>query len=100
MQDLQESYRTSSELVRGSFGANEIEAAQYYTKYVDFVRRADPSVAARGSILDVGCGNGWSTYLFARQGYSATGVDLNAVAFEAPVTDRLRLLAASALELP
>jgi SAM-dependent methyltransferase len=56
--------------------------------------------AERKSLLDVGCGCGWSSYSFAQAGYATTGVDLNPEAFEPPVTDNLILREGSAIALP
>ncbi len=76
----------------------EAEALVHYATYVDFV--ADSSPHAGGQLLDVGCGNAWSAYAFARRGFDVVGVDLNANAFEPPALPNLRLREGSVLSLP
>lgn len=58
------------------------------------------AIGAAHTLLDVGCGCGWSSYCFARVGYETTGIDLNPVAFEPPSLPNLRLQEGSALNLP
>lgn len=71
--DLQDLYRTAA-AVRTT-GLTAEAAAPLYAKYLQFVRHHAPA----GDLLDVGCGSGWTTYLFARAGYAAHGVDLNQI---------------------
>lgn len=56
--------------------------------------------ASRGSFLDVGCGSGWLTYLLAKRGFDATGVDLNPEAFEPPPLPNLSFRQGNATRLP
>ena len=93
----QELYAHSSEQVRLSI-TSLLEARATYADYVGFVRNC--ANAATGRLLDVGCGNGWSTYMFADAGFDATGVDLNPDAFQARSRSGLHLQHGSALELP
>jgi SAM-dependent methyltransferase len=88
-------YRTSGEAVRARPG-DASSAAVLYDRYVAFVSGLRPE----GDLLDVGCGNGWSSYLFSEKGYRTVGVDLNAGAFTAPPGPRLRFEQGSALALP
>src|SRR5579872_7480399 len=99
MSDLQDLYKRSAGAVRADFAGDGERAAAYYRAYADFVRGVAPP-SAGDTLLDVGCGSGWSAYLFARQGYRVTGVDLNPDAFEAPSSTDLTLRAASAMDLP
>ncbi len=93
-EQLQTLYR-SGDAVRTS-GLGRAEAERHYADYVDFVRRFQTT----GKLLDVGCGVGWSTAVFANHGYDATGIDLNPEAFEPPAQDGLTLCFGSALEIP
>jgi len=79
-----------------SFQDTEIARANY-ARYVDFVASFGTLAA---SILDVGCGTGWSAFFFAEKGFNTTGVDLNVQAFETPSHPKLALSAGSALALP
>jgi SAM-dependent methyltransferase len=98
VEELQALYRTAPDGVRSRFEGNESKAAQYFGRYLEFVNQSVGPRAGR-SLLDIGCGAGWSTYFFARAGYQATGIDLNAAAFEPPPTSRLTLVEGSALSL-
>jgi SAM-dependent methyltransferase len=98
LDELQRLYASSSEAVRGS-GMHELNALEYYSTYVDFVARS--SGRSTGRLLDIGCGNAWSSYTFAIRGFETTGVDLNRQAFEPPVfRSRLTLREGSVLSLP
>jgi ubiquinone/menaquinone biosynthesis C-methylase UbiE len=92
-------YRNSTELVRGVFGSNIDGAVHYYRRYVAFVVRHLTKRPAR--ILDVGCGNGWSTYLFRKEGHEAIGTDLPVGPLEAQTVDEtLPYVAADVQQLP
>jgi SAM-dependent methyltransferase len=56
--------------------------------------------ATGGTVLDVGCGSGWLTYLLARRGFEATGIDLGPTAFEPPPLPNLHFRQGSALHIP
>ncbi len=94
--NLQELYAQSSEAVRAT-GLTEELASELYRKYIQFVNQ---SVSQRGSLLDIGCGSGWSSYLFSKEGYQVVGIDLNAEAFESPTAPNLTLVQGSAINLP
>jgi len=97
---VQDLYHSSGEIVRGSFGSDEASAMAYYAPYVNFVSDLIPiSVLGHLSLLDVGCGNGWSTLALGKAGYQSLGIDLNAGAFEAPQSERVELRYGSALDL-
>lgn len=97
---VQELYAVA-EGTRSNFHGDMAEAVRYYTNFVDFVRKAVPTNSkAQLSLLDVGCGCGWSSYAFAQHDYKTTGIDLNANAFEPPPTSELTLQEASMLSLP
>lgn len=93
---LQELYRKHEGAVRAS-GLNEETAARRYRNYIQFVTQFAPS---GGSILDAGCGVGWSSYLLSRESYQVTGLDLNGSAFEPPTSAQLSFVEGSVLELP
>jgi SAM-dependent methyltransferase len=100
MDQTQKLYRDSSSQVRASFGSNAAQAAAYYQAFVSFVLRvAPPAEGTATKLLDVGCGSGWSTYLFAEAGYTASGIDLNPLAFEAPPHPRCTVSAGSAMDM-
>ena len=94
---LQRLYASSPEAVRGR-GMVEGEALAHYATYVDFVARSSPH--SGGRLLDVGCGNAWSAYAFAKRGFRVVGVDLNPDAFEPPAHPDLLLREGSVLSLP
>lgn len=97
---VQEMYAALPSGTRASFQGDLSTAQQYYSDFVQFVSAVVPTIAdAKSSLLDVGCGCGWS-YAFAQNGYNTTGVDLNADAFEPPLTLNLTLMEASMLQLP
>jgi SAM-dependent methyltransferase len=97
--NVQTLYRTSHEKVRGEFENNRDGAAQYYGRYVAFVIRHLNKRPAK--ILDVGCGNGWSTYLFRKEGHEAIGTDLPSGPLEAQAIDQaLPYVAADVQQLP
>lgn len=93
---LQDLYRNSAELVRGC-SYNYESALKTFNRYIEFVCQSNPR---KGCLLDVGCGSGWSSYLFSKLGYSTTGIDLNTEAFEPPKSPELTLVEGSVMELP
>lgn len=93
---LQELYSQLTDSVRAS-GLSEELAIELYAKYRQFVNQ---SASQRGSLLDVGCGSGWSSYILSKEGYDVVGIDLNAKAFECPTVPHLTLVEGSAMDLP
>src|SRR5438132_11448927 len=88
---------------RPSFAADETRALAYYSPLFEFISGLVPAGADRESarLLDVGCGSGWSTYGFAALlGYDATGIDVNASAFEPPSHERCTLVVGEATAIP
>ena len=96
----QDLYREADQ-TRASFGSNRDAAMRYYNEFVNFVdRTAGKTTATSGlALLDVGCGNGWSSFCFAASGFRATGIDLNASAFECPSHESLDMVEGSMLHL-
>ena len=76
---------------------SQANAHPLYGKYLNFIREFAPPPAR---LLDIGCGAGWSTSLFAIEGYDATGLDLNPNGFEPQVAERLTYIASSGMALP
>ena len=94
---LQRLYASSTDLVRGR-GMSEPEALAHYAAYCDFVVQS--TGRSTGRLLDLGCGNGWSSHAFAQRGFETVGVDLNPAAFEPPARPGLTLQQASVAGLP
>jgi SAM-dependent methyltransferase len=93
----QQLYASSSQAVRAK-GLTEHSAASYYSDYVTFVSTTTIHRGVR--LLDVGCGNGWSSYLFAKTAYDVVGMDLNPGFFEPPPLPNLNLQKGSVMSLP
>jgi SAM-dependent methyltransferase len=90
-------YEQSEEHVRRS-GFNEQQAYSAYSPYVEYV---DYFCDLKNkSVLDVGCGNGWSSYLLSIKQAHVTGVDLHAHSFEPPMSSSLQYQQGSATQLP
>jgi SAM-dependent methyltransferase len=97
LSEQQRLYSDSGGAVRAK-GFTEESARAYYAEYVQFVlRRVD---RPGGRLLDVGCGGGWSSYLFARLSFDVTGMDLNPASVEAPPAANLRFAQGDARALP
>lgn len=77
---VQQSYRDSKAHVRGTFEDNPQGAMEYYGRYATFLM--NQLVNRPAKILDIGCGNGWSTLLMRREHHEAYGADLHAKAPE------------------
>jgi SAM-dependent methyltransferase len=92
---VQELYRHETDGVR-PHSFDEASARTFFADYLSFVGDAGP---ARGRILDLGCGSGWSTWLFREAGFDAVGVDL-ARDFEVESGERLRFATGNATNLP
>jgi SAM-dependent methyltransferase len=97
LEKLHELYASSTESVRGR-GYTEDLAARQYSKYIEFVKQtSDQNI---GKLLDLGCGNGWSSYFLADAGFDVTGLDLNPEFFEPPPRPNVRFTQGSMLALP
>jgi SAM-dependent methyltransferase len=96
---VQELYRKSGDHVRGVFADQPNRAAEHYRRYVNFVLIHLTRSPSR--ILDVGCGNGWSTWLLRQAGHDALGCDLHGGPLEAKKVDpELGYTSADAQRLP
>jgi SAM-dependent methyltransferase len=94
---LAQIYEHSEEHVRRS-GFSEEQARSAYSSYVDYV---DYFCNLKNkSVLDVGCGNGWSSFLLSLKQANVTGVDLHPRSFEPPISSLLRYQQGSATQLP
>lgn len=93
---IQKLYEVSDEHVRGK-GFTEETAVEYYRDYLEFIRREQPPPAR---VLDIGCGNAWSTWVLANAGYECVGVDLNVQAFEATPHPNMELRDGNIMSLP
>ncbi|MCJ8275732.1 MAG: class I SAM-dependent methyltransferase [Bdellovibrionales bacterium] len=82
---LQQLYRESSEKVR-KIDLKKEEAEKHYRNYFNFVT----SFVSSGKLLDIGCGSGWSSYLFAQHGFETTGVDLHSNGFDHETSEKLK----------
>ena len=78
-------YRDSAQAVRPQFSTDSQRASAYYQRYVSFTLSHLPETSAK--ILDVGCGEGWSTLLFRRAGHNCLGLDLHSHHLEAQMVD-------------
>ena len=96
---LQNIYKGESIEAVGRFHGDADGAAAYFSDYLEFVSRTSPPVPD-ARLLDIGCGTGWSSFLFAKRGYRTTGMDLNGADFEAPSLPDLELREASVMEVP
>ncbi len=98
---LQQMYTGHPEGTRVAFQGDLSKAQQYYADFVAFVNAVAPiATGTNASLLDVGCGCGWSSYAFAGNHFKTTGMDLNANAFEPPPTTNLTFVEASILSIP
>ena len=95
-QRLQELYAKSLDSVRAA-NLNRDQAFELYEKYVSFVKHFATN---EGTLLDVGCGVGWSSYFLGQAGYQVTGIDLNAEVFELPTNSSLNFVEGNVLNLP
>ena len=85
--DHQDMYLINQPGIRAHFGEETQRAESYYLKYVNFVRANVPSTHTK--LLEIGCGNGWSTLMFKKVGFDVTGLDLHAGPLEACKNDPL-----------
>jgi len=92
-------YSSSEENVRSSFGGDIFLARGFYQPLCEFVQALEPPTSTK-RLLDVGCGVGWSTFIFAEAGYDAVGIDLNPSAFEPPHRQNCALRYGSATDIP
>lgn len=93
---LENLYKASPENVRRS-GFDEMAAETSYSRYVKYINHF--TKLEDKSILDVGCGNGWSSYLLAKHSKSTTGIDLHIDGFEPQISERLTYKQSSAIKI-
>lgn len=74
-------YRNRDGGVRPGFSDRDAASA-YYARYVSFV---DRHLRRSSTLLDIGCGSGWSTWMFREVGHRAFGLDLHAGRLDASV---------------
>ena len=91
-QDVRDLYRHHDDGVRPGFSDRDTAHA-YYSRYVTFV---DRHLRRSSTMLDIGCGSGWSTSFFRQAGHRAFGLDLHA----APLDAAVAYVAADAQRLP
>ncbi len=97
-ESLAQVYAISEDNVRRS-GFDEARAKEAYSEYVEYVDHF--AKLKDKKTLDVGCGNGWSSFLLAQKNALVTGVDLHAKSFEpTQQTQKLTYLQGSATALP
>jgi len=94
---IEEVYRSSRGAVRPRFAGAEAAEAEC-RDLLRFVTHACGT--QRGSLLEVGCGDGWSSWLLAEAGFDVTGLDLHADEFAPEPHARLSFRQGSALDLP
>ncbi len=94
---LSKVYSESQEHVRRA-GLDIEKAHVAYGAYVNYVDGF--TSLAQKVVVDVGCGNGWSSHLLSTKGACVTGVDLHAAAFEPTKSPHLNYQQGSATALP
>ncbi len=93
----QTQYQQGGDSVRRVFEDAE-SAREYYGRYVSFVRTVRPAGGTK--LLDLGCGNGWSSELLHGEGFNVTGLEVTREAFSRPEAKGLRFVVGSAESLP
>lgn len=96
-QGLRTHYRESDQ-VRGAFDHNQEVGTAYFRRYINFVLSHAP--CSQATILDIGCGSGWSTVAFRNAGHRAYGVDLHPEPEAREADEGFRYVSADATTLP
>jgi len=97
-QGLRTIYRESDQQIRAGFSHNQAEGEAYFRRYVDFALSHVP--CSNASILDLGCGSGWSIAAFRNAGHRAFGVDLLANVEARESNNAVPYICADATALP
>src|SRR5262245_55601957 len=73
--------------------------AYAYGRYLRYVQAAVESAPPHPSVLDIGCGVGWSSALMLQSGFAKTvvGLDIGTTFVDTPVNSTLRFVSADAL---
>ncbi len=91
-------YRHGGDSVRRQFSSLK-SAKEYYAGYLKFTRSvAPPNKYPR--YLDLGCGNGYSSLLLTKKGYSTLGIDMSRETLQVSEETNLKFITASAEYLP
>lgn len=100
--DGQHIYRrvaSATHTTRRQFAASSEDARKYYARYTAFVISHLTRHPSR--ILDIGCGEGWSTLIFGEADHQAYGLDLHSGPLEARALDRhVRYMTGDAQRIP
>ena len=100
IRDVRRLYAAGTVKVRAIFGGDGEGAIDFYSDYLEYIKRFAPASSPPPTLLDAGCGCAWSSYLLAEAGYRVSGIDLNPDAFEPPAHANLSLSFGSILDLP
>lgn len=75
---------------------------QVYMPYLAYIGAAIRDLPSQLSLLDLGCGVGWTTFFIAQAGFAdvVVGVDLGATFLDERVNSRLSFVSADTLSLP
>lgn len=85
--NLEKLYSTSKEHVRRS-GLNPETALPSYKHYVEYMNAFTD--LKKKTVLDVGCGNGWSSYFLAQYADRVMAMDVHSTGFEPQPTEKLQ----------
>lgn len=97
MSSLENIYSKSKLSVRRS-QMDVTSAENTYKQYVEFVFQNTNSSTYK--VLDIGCGNGWSTFLLSKKFNEVIGLDVHASAFEPETNDKLKYIQGSTTNIP
>lgn len=97
LDQLNQIYENSDDSVR-VIGISSESALQRYSSYCKFI--AENTDLKSSKVLDVGCGNGWSSFFIAENAKEVIGLDLHADKYECPKRDNLSFIKGSAIRLP
>lgn len=81
VQNLYKNISSTESNVRPGFSDDIENAKKYYSRYTNFVINNLTQKSCK--VLDIGCGEGWSTLVFREKGFDAHGLDLQPGPLEA-----------------